>query len=151
MGLIGDEAEVFIRRSKVALVATLSPKARPFMTPLWFVLHGGALYFMTGTQSWAGRNVARHPDVTLLFGSERGVASERFLRLHARGTRESGLPPWQVLARVVAKYYLAPRALLSELKHVTLWRRRLRYYRQTVGGAGYLRVVPTSAEFLPQP
>jgi hypothetical protein len=54
-------------------------------------------------------------------------------------------------ARVAAKYYIAPRALLVELRHMALWGLRMRYYRGVPGGPGYLRIMPTSAEFLRQP
>ena len=151
MAAITPEAEAFILGSMVALVATRSPKSRPFMTPLWFVLDRGALYVTTGAQSWAGRNIAGHPEVTLLFGGERGMAPERILRLRGRGTCANGFPPWRVLARVAAKYYIAPRALLVELRHMALWGLRMRYYGGVRGGPGYLRIVPTSAEFLRQP
>jgi hypothetical protein len=151
MAALTADAEAFIRRSMVALVATRSPKARPFVTPLWFVLDAGVLYVTTGVQTWAGRNIAGHPEVTLLFGGERGMAPERCLRLRGNATCERGFPPWRVLVRVAAKYYLAPRALLTELRHIPLWRSRMRYYGGVPGGAGYLRVVPTSAEFLRRP
>lgn len=82
------------------------------MTPLWFVVHRGTIYVTTGTRSWAGRNVAQHPGVTLLFGGERATGRERMLRLRGRAVCEAGLPPWPVLLRVAARYHLAPRALL---------------------------------------
>lgn len=149
MAGIGREAGEIVRGSRVVLVATLSPAARPFMTPLWFVRDGGVLYLTSGTQSWSGRNVAGHPAVTLLFGGERGTASHRVVRLRGRATCETGSMPWRVLVRLTLKYYLAPRALAAELTHVALWPRRRRYRGQGTGGAGYLRVVPTSAELLP--
>jgi len=151
MAAIDADVEAFLRRSMVALVATRSPKGRPFMTPLWFVLDRGALYVTTGTQTWAARNIAQHPETTLLFGGERAMRSERMLRLRGRAACESGFPPWRVLLRVAAKYYIAPRALCVELRHVALWNLRLRYYGGVPGGAGYLKVVPTAADFLPAP
>ena len=126
MSGISAQAEAFIRRSMVALVATRSPKFRPFVTPLWFVLDGGALYVTTGTQTWAGRNIAGHPAVTLLFGGERGMAAEPLLRLRGRATCENGFPPWRVLARVAAKYYVAPGALVTEIRNVARWRLPMR-------------------------
>lgn len=151
MGAIGREADGLVRRSRVVLVATLSPQARPFMTPLYFVRHGGVVYLTSGTQSWSGRNVAGHPDVTLLFGGERAAGSDRVVRLRGRASCETGPMPWRVLVRLALRYYLAPGALAAELSHVALWRRRRRYRNQGTGGAGYLRVVPTSAELLPRP
>ena len=52
-------------------------------------------------------------------------------------------PPWAVLLRIATKYYLPPRALLVELRHL-----RKLYYGQVQDGFGYIRVVPTACEFL---
>jgi Pyridoxamine 5'-phosphate oxidase len=60
----------FLRNSMVALFATVSAKGRPFVTPIWFVVDGGALYLTTGTGTWAARNVAQHSEVTLLLTGE---------------------------------------------------------------------------------
>jgi hypothetical protein len=49
------------------------------------------------------------------------------------------------------KYYVAPRALVTELTNATKWRLRARYYAQVPGGAGYLSVVPTSAVLVARP
>jgi hypothetical protein len=151
--VVDHAAEAFARRSKVALVATMSPKARPFMTPLWFVVDAGVLYITTGTNTWAGRNVGRHPEVALLFGGERGMAPDRYLRMRGTATCHSGLPPLRVALRILAKYYVAPAALRIELRHISQWALRMRYYGGVPGGAGYIRVVPTATEFreLPRP
>jgi hypothetical protein len=135
----------------VALVATRSASERPFMTPLWFVADRGTLFITTGTESLTGRNVARHPEVTLLFSGERAGRADRVLRLRATATVRRGLPPWRVLLRIAAKYYASPRALRVELRHRGTWRLRRRYYAQVKGGPGHLRIVPTAAEFLLQP
>ena len=141
-------ADRVIRRAMVVELATLSPKRRPFVTPIWFVATGGAIYMTTNPGSRAGRNVGVHPDVTLLF---HGPAGERAVRLRGRATCHAGLPPWHVLARIAAKYYVAPGALLLELRNARRWRLRARYYREGKGGVGYLRVVPEAAEPLPAP
>jgi hypothetical protein len=146
---VTPEVAAFLADSLVAHVATVSPKGRPFMTPLWFVVEGGALWITTGPNTWAARNVAAHPAVTLLFGGERAGRRDRFLRLRGEATRHHGFPAWQVLLRIAAKYYVAPAALLIELRHAAKWGLRARYYAQ--GGAGYLRVVPTAADFVPLP
>jgi Pyridoxamine 5'-phosphate oxidase len=169
MAGVEREAERFIRRTKVALVATRSPKLRPFMTPLWFAMYRGEVYLGTGRQSWVGRNVTLHPAVTMVFGGERGsgergsgecgneggneggTAPGRVVRLRGLASCESGLLPGRVLVLLAIKYYLTPRALLLELRHRAQWRLRRLYHRQSAGGAGYIRVVPTSVEFLAQP
>jgi hypothetical protein len=135
----------------VVELATLSPRRRPFVTPLWFVVDHGALYLTTGTGSRAGRNIVQHPQVALLFSGERSGQRTELLRLRGKATCHSGLPSWQVLLRVAAKYYVSPRALLVELRNAGKWPLRARYYGQVKGGVGYLRVVPTGAEFLALP
>jgi hypothetical protein len=145
------EVRAFLQRSMVALAATRSATERPFMTPLWFVAHGGALFFATGAGSWTSRNVARHPEIVLLFSAEAAGRTDRVLRLRGTATARPGMPPWPVLLRFAAKYYTSPRALGVELRHVRQWRLRTRYYAQAKGGPGHLRVVPATAEFLPQP
>ena len=56
----------FLRQSMIVQVATRSPKGRLFVTPLWFVVHRGVVYITTGPETWAGKNVMQHPQVTLL-------------------------------------------------------------------------------------
>jgi hypothetical protein len=150
--LLPTDPEVcaFLGKSMIAHVATLSPKRRPFVTPLWFVADGGSLYMTTGPETWVGRNVAQHPAVTLLFRGERMTRSDRTLRVRGTATCHRGFPPWRVLLRVAAKYYLAPAALRTELANVNRWPLRLRYYAQVKGGVGFVLVVPTDAEFLPE-
>lgn len=141
----------FVRGSMIVEVATRSPKRQPFLTPLWFVDDGRTLYLTTGPESWAGRNIAQHPEVALLFRGERLRGSAQLLRLRGIATCHRGLPSWSVLLRAAAKYYASPRALPVELRNLRKWSLRRAYYRQLKGGFGYIRVVPTSAEFLPRP
>lgn len=141
----------FLRGSMVALVATVSAKGRPFMTPLWFVVDRGVLYLTTGTATWAARNVARQPKVVLLLTGEGLTRSGEALRLRGTATIQPGLPPWRVLLRIAVKYYAAPGGLAAELSNATKWGLRARYYAQVKGGAGYLRVVPTGGEVLRRP
>lgn len=151
MPLPTDSAvRAFLRRSMVAQVATRSPKGRPFVTPLWFVVDRGALYITTGPETWAGKNVVHHPEVALLFSGERARRSDAVLRLRGTATCHRGLPSSRVLLRIAVKYYASPRALRVELQNAHKWRLRMRYYGQVKGGFGYLRVVPTAADFLPR-
>lgn len=140
-----------LRRAMVVEVATLSPKGRPFVTPLWFVAAGGTLYLTIGPETWAGRNVVRHPEVTLLFHGEADGRPGRVLRVRGTATCYRGLPSWRVLLRIAAKYYVSARGLPLELWNARRWRLRRRYYGQAKGGFGHLRVVPSAAEFLPRP
>ena len=140
-----------LRRSMIVQVATLSPKQRPFVTPLWFVVHRGILYITTGPETWAGKNIQRHPDVTLLFYGERARRHGQVLRLHGTATCHHGLPSWAVLLRIAAKYYAAPGALRTELRNAGKWKLRTLYYGQAKGGFGHVRVVPSAGELLARP
>ena len=142
---------LFLRRSLIVELATRSPKGRPFLTPLWFVSHGGALYITTGPQTWAGKNIAQHPQVALLFNGERMSRCTQLLRLRGVATCHVGLPSWPVLVRAAAKYYVSPQALRVELRNASHWWLRNLYYGQLKGGVGYIRVVATAAEFIPRP
>jgi hypothetical protein len=82
---------------------------------------------------------------------ERMAAGDGILRVQGTTTRHAGFPPWRVLLRIAAKYYLAPAALASELANATRWGLRARYYAQVAGGPGHLRIVPTGAEVLRRP
>lgn len=139
----------FLERSLVAQVATLSPKGRPFLTPLWFVVDRGVLYITTGPGTRAGKNVTCHPEMAMLFRGERNQRATQVLRLRGTATCHFGLPAWRVLLRIAAKYYASPRALRVELPNARRWRLRRLYYGQVKGGFGYIRVVPTDFEFLP--
>lgn len=138
----------FLQNSMIVQVATLSQKGRPFVTPLWFVLHADALYITTGPGTRVGKNLGHHPEVTLLFSGERAGPPDRVLRLRGTATCHRGLPSWSVLLRIAAKYYASPQALLVELRNAHKWGLRSRYYGQVKGGFGHVRVVPTAAEFL---
>src|SRR5262245_58722416 len=111
----------------------------------------GVLWVTTGLDTGLGRNVARQPEVTLLLWGEARRRPGGALRLRARATRHAGLPPWAVLLRIAARYYLAPGALASELGNVTRWLLRARYYAQVGGGAGHVRLVPLDAEVVTAP
>jgi len=140
----------FLGNSMVVQLATRSPKGRPFMTPLWFVVDRGELYITTGPDSWTGKNIVRHPEVALLFHGEGSRGSDQVLRLRGAATCHHGLPPWRVLLRIAAKYYASPRALRVELPNARKWRLRALYYAQVKGGPGHIRVLPTAADFLPR-
>lgn len=146
--MLAPDVDAFLRRSQVAQIASLSPKGRPFTTPLWFVVENGDLYFATGAGSRIGKNVQANPRVVMLFHAELEHAPARVLRLRGDATLHHGFPSWSVLVRIALKYYLPPKALLTEIRHRHQWPLRQRYYAQAKGGAGYLRVVPTAAEFL---
>ena len=141
----------FLRESLVAHVASRSVAGRPFVTPLWFTPHAGVLWVTTGFDTRLARNIERQPEVTLLFWGEARRRPGEALRMRAAATRHPGLPPWAVLFRIATRYYLAPKALASELGNVMRWSLRARYYAQVEGGPAHVRLVPLAAELVPTP
>jgi pyridoxamine 5'-phosphate oxidase-like protein len=141
--------QTFLDGSKIVALATRSPNGRPFVTPLWFVVHRGRVYIATGAESWAGKNVVSHPAVTLLFRAGASSRGDQVLRMRGAATCHRGFPPWPVLLRVVAKYYIG--GLGVELRNAGRWRLRQRYYAQAKGGPGHIVVVPETCEFLDTP
>ncbi|WP_374112302.1 pyridoxamine 5'-phosphate oxidase family protein [Rhodococcus sp. CH91] len=75
----------------VARVATLTPKGRPAMTPLWFLLHDGRIHLGTDRSSVVVRNVEADPDVVVLLDlpGPRG-GSSHLLRLRGHATVRAG-------------------------------------------------------------
>jgi hypothetical protein len=130
---IDDAVRAFLRRSLIVEVATLSAKNRPFVTPLWFVFDAGSLYITTGPGSRAGKNIGHHPEVALLFRGEQLNRGDRVLRVRGTATVHRG------------------GALPVELRNLRKWSLRRRYYGQAKGGFGYIRIVPTAADFQPSP
>lgn len=145
-----SSARELLRRGRVALVATVSARGRPFLVPLWFVPHRGRLYVATGAQSWTARNAAAHPQVSLLIGGEPGMPAG-YLRIDGEAECRRGLPPLPVLPGLLWRYYAHPRRALGELRHVRLWPMRLRYYGQTPGGGVHLVIRPSRIERLDAP
>ena len=134
--------EAALRRSRVMILASRSPKGTPFAVPLWFVAHHGRIYATTSASSWTVCNVAACPQVALLLGGEGRDGADRLLvRGCARAVRCT--PPPAVLARIAWRYYLHPRFAAVELGHVRLWGRRIRFYRQAQ--AAHIVITPQTA------
>jgi hypothetical protein len=138
-----------VDRSDVMRLATISAHGHPSVTPLWFVVHEGAMIAGTAASTVAARNVAADPRVTVLVDGERAGRSTTIVRLRARAAVHPGLPPAAVMARLAAKYYLTPAAARSEARHVRQWTLRRRYYAQAE--AVWISIEPASAELLPVP
>jgi hypothetical protein len=142
-------AQRFLAGSMIVELATLSSNRRPFVTPLWFVVHRGSVFIATGAETRAGKNVAEHPAVTLLFRGGASARTDQVLRMRGAATCHRGFPSWPVLLRVAAKYYVG--GLGVELRNAGRWRLRQRYYAQAKGGPAHIVVVPETCEFLSVP
>ena len=128
--------------SRVMILASRSAKGTAFAVPLWFVVDRGHICAGTSASSWSVRNVSVCPQVAVLFGGERGCGAERML-VRGRARAETGMPPPAMLAQIASRYYLHPRFLVDELRHLRLWRLRARYYGQA--HSAYVVISPQSA------
>jgi PPOX class probable F420-dependent enzyme len=69
-----DEVQAFVAEQMVMQCATVGPRGRPHVVPLWYVPEGIELVGWTYTKSQKGRNLARDPRATI--GIEDGVRYE---------------------------------------------------------------------------
>ena len=60
-----DELRDFLDEQKIVSVATLGPKGRPHLVPLWYVRDGDALTGWTFAKSQKARNLERDAHATL--------------------------------------------------------------------------------------
>jgi hypothetical protein len=139
----------YLAHSMVMRLATISARGAASITPLWFVLDGDWLIASTGAATVAARNVGYDRRVTLLLDGETAGRSELVLRLSGTAEVRRGLPPVRLMARLAAKYYVAPRGARSELLHARQWSLRSRYYAQSQ--AVVLAIKPEHAELVAVP
>ena len=149
MSLHDPKVRDFLARSMVARLATLSPKERPHMTPLWFTCDRGRIYMTSRDGSPAARNVVAHPAVVLLFDAERGPRSDRVLRIQGHATfRKERRLLRLVVRRESRKYWFSASGLRHLLSHLRKLPVIARYYTERGEDAGVIEVVPERAEFL---
>jgi len=60
-----DELSAFLAEQKIVSVATLGPKGRPHLVPLWYVVDGDDLRSWTYAKSQKAKNLERDPHATL--------------------------------------------------------------------------------------
>jgi PPOX class probable F420-dependent enzyme len=60
-----EELRAFLDEERVMVCATMGPKGRPHLMPLWFVADGGELRGWTYAKSQKAKNLERDPRATL--------------------------------------------------------------------------------------
>ena len=61
-----DEIRAFLREgTRTGKVATVRADGRPHVAPIWFVLHGDDVLFMTGADTVKGKSLARDPRIAI--------------------------------------------------------------------------------------
>ncbi|MGV9332971.1 pyridoxamine 5'-phosphate oxidase family protein [Nocardia sp. NPDC003726] len=76
------EITEFLRRSRIATLATIGPKGTPHLTAMWYALIDGEMWFETKAKSQKAVNLRRDPRVTCMieegdtYDQLRGVSIE---------------------------------------------------------------------------
>jgi PPOX class probable F420-dependent enzyme len=65
IAMSGDELRAFIAEQMIVSVATLGPRGRPHLVPLWYVADGLVLRSWTYAKSQKTKNLERDPRATL--------------------------------------------------------------------------------------
>jgi len=145
---------LFIKRSMIVRIATLSPKGNADFIPLWFVFHHGKVYMATRAQNPVARDITVNPGVVLLFHGDRGPRRDRVLRIRGQAVfRSFEAEPGalrSIQLRAMQRYYLTPGGAWDTLKNIRklpVWNR---YHQERTGG-GLIEVTLESAEFLRAP
>ena len=60
-----EELRAFLEEQRIVQVATVGPKGRPHVVPLWYFVHGDELGSWTYAASQKARNLERDPRATL--------------------------------------------------------------------------------------
>src|SRR4051794_15218900 len=63
--MTGEELTEFLDRQKIVSCATVGPRGRPHLVPLWYVPDGTELRGWTFAKSQKAKNLARDPHATL--------------------------------------------------------------------------------------
>ncbi|MGO4612509.1 pyridoxamine 5'-phosphate oxidase family protein [Nocardia sp. 2YAB30] len=82
--IVMSETEIteFLERSRIATLATISPKGTPHLTAMWYALIDGEIWFETKAKSQKAVNLRRDPRVTCMveagqtYDQLRGVSIE---------------------------------------------------------------------------
>ncbi len=66
-----EERRAFLSHgTRTGKLATVRPDGRPHVQPIWFVLDGDDVIFMTGAKTVKGRNLRRDPRASLVVDDE---------------------------------------------------------------------------------
>lgn len=62
---VTPEVDVFLRETRVGVIATIDANGHPRTTPIWFLWDDGAAYLFTGRKTVKWRNLLVNPHVSL--------------------------------------------------------------------------------------
>jgi len=101
----GDELDRFLRAgTRTGKLATMRADGRPHVAPIWFILDGDDLVFMTGADTLKGKAMARDPRVALCVDDEQPPFS--FVTIEGTVSLSTDLDemlPWSI---AIARRYM---------------------------------------------
>lgn len=115
--------------TRTAKIATVHKDGRAHVVPVWFVLDGDTIVFMTGESSVKGRNLQRDPRVTICVDDEKPPYS--FVMVEGTATTASNPPEMLEWSTRIARRYMGAEAAEAFGK------------RNAVDGELLVRVTPT--------
>jgi PPOX class probable F420-dependent enzyme len=100
-----DEIRVFLSHgTRTAKLATCGPGGQPHVMPVWFVLDGEDLVFMTWCDSVKGRNLRRNPRASVIVDDE--VAPYAFVHIRGQVTLSEDLEELLRFATAIGGRYM---------------------------------------------
>jgi hypothetical protein len=100
-----SEAREFLSHGqRTGKVATTRADGRPHLAPIWFVLDGEDLVFMTGADTVKGRSLARDPRLSLVVDLEEPPYS--FVMVEGTATLSEDLESMLPLSIAIARRYV---------------------------------------------
>jgi PPOX class probable F420-dependent enzyme len=105
-----DQWQAFVSEgTRTGKLSTVRADGSPHVAPVWFLLDGDDLVFLTGRDTVKGRNLARDCRVAICVDDERPPFD--FVTLHGRAQLSEDLDALRVWAtRIAARYMGADRA-----------------------------------------
>jgi PPOX class probable F420-dependent enzyme len=102
-----DEVRAFLSHgTRTAKLATSGPGGAPHVMPVWFVLDGEELVFMTAADSVKGRNLRRDPRAAAVVDEE--VAPYAFVHIRGRVTLSEDIDELLRFGTAIGGRYMGP-------------------------------------------
>ncbi len=102
-----DEIRKFLTAGqRTGKVATTRADGRPHLAPIWFVMDGDDLVFMTGADTVKGKSLARDPRLSLVVDLEEPPYA--FVMVEGTATLSDDLEAMLPLSFAIARRYVLP-------------------------------------------
>ena len=69
-----------LEKSEIAYIATTRPNGDPHLMPIWFVYHGGKIYFESDDSTVKSHNIQKRNRAVLCFGGKETLIIEGSLK-----------------------------------------------------------------------